>query len=169
MPDKDPINTFFSQLSEEEKDAGLADNYPGSRHKRRPVVDQPDSAGWERHAQYKAVGGRRIELFPIGALAAALRRTPASIRLWTRKGYLPRAPYRLPGVERADGVFVPGRRFYTRPMIEAVIALFSERDLLVKERVEWSHYPDLPGLIHQKWMALYEESLKQQSQSEESQ
>ena len=156
----DPIGDFFSKISaEEEGPDPVGKTYPGSRHERRKPAPRPSQVvDWERWVQYKAVGGRRIELFPIGALAAALRRKPGSIRLWTRKGFLPKAPYRLPGYERADGTVMPGRRFYTRPMIESVVALFKERGLLQKDRVEWSHHPDLPGLIHSQWTALYEEA-----------
>jgi len=155
----DPIGDFFSKIEDPSAPMDpIGKTYPGSRHERRKAVERPEPIDWDRYAQYKSVGGRRIELFPIGALAAALRRKPGSLRLWTRKGYLPKAPYRLPGYERSDGTFMPGRRFYTRPMIESVVAMFEERGLLQKDRVEWSHYPDLPGLIHRKWTELYEEA-----------
>lgn len=166
MSGNDPIGDFFAHIEQEEEQPKdpVGKTYPGSRHLRResPRPETQTDVDWEKHAQYKAVGGRRIELFPIGALAAALQRTPATIRLWTRKGYLPQASYRLPGYEKEDGTYMPGRRFYLRPMIECAVELFRERDLLNSDRVEWKQHPELPGQIHQMWSDLY-----QQFQSEE--
>lgn len=51
----------------------------------------------ERLGSLFEVGGAVVELFPIGVLAEALERHPASLRQWERDGLLPPARYRRPG------------------------------------------------------------------------
>lgn len=154
---QDKIADFFSSLDEDD-----SVTYPGSRHPRRPKPEPEEITedSWQlRLVQYKTVRGRRMALYPIGALAEALNRTPFTIRRWTRLGFIPHAPYRLPGTTRpSDGVHIAGRRLYTREMIESLVVLFRERGLLDSERVEWKNYPDLPELIQKTWTALYEDS-----------
>lgn len=152
----DPIDEFFSKVGPEPDPDPVGQTYPGSRHERRRPLPPPEKAvEWDKHGYIKIIRGRRVELFTIGALAAALRRSSASIRHWTRKGYLPQAPFRLPP---KNGV--AGRRLYTRAMVESVILLFAERDLLVSDRVEWCEHPDLPGEIQKSWSRLYEEVIE---------
>ena len=153
---RDHIADFFANLGTENDPVGKT--YPGSRHDRRaPIEYAPINDSWEELGQWKMVCGRRMELFPIGAIASVLNRTPITIRRWTRQGYLPHAPYRLPGYTRPDGKYIAGRRYYTRAMVESIAELFRQRGLLETERVEWKFHMDLPELIQKTWTALYEE------------
>ena len=99
---------------------------PGSKRKRR----EPDakvsrrksgeSNGWDSNPIMKTLGGTETEVFTIGALALALEKTIVTIRLWERKGYIPRAPYRLRS-KTLKGQKTGGNRVYTRALIESAI------------------------------------------------
>ena len=160
MPDpKDAltIDDFFASLVEDDKPM-VKETYPGSRHERRkPLpIPVPDTVEWDSNAYVKIIKGKRTEMFTIGALAKALHRTPNTVRSWIRHGYVPQAPYRLPSYE-LEGRMMPGRRLYTRKMIESARMLFAERGLLISQRVEWKKHPDLPIAIQESWAAIYEE------------
>jgi hypothetical protein len=79
--------------------------YPGSKRKRREPdakptrAKRPDPSEWDAVSYTKTVNGKAVEFFTIGALAKALGKSEASIRLWQSKGYLPNTPYRLPAKE----------------------------------------------------------------------
>ena len=74
---------------------------PGSKRKRReedPKVSRRkhgESNGWDSNPIIKTLGGKETEVFTISALAQALEKTIVTVRLWERKGYIPRAPYRV--------------------------------------------------------------------------
>jgi hypothetical protein len=162
MAERDPmkadtIDEFFATLDENEHET--KDTYPGSRHERRkPLPPAPvHTVEWDKNGYVKLIGGRKVEMFTIGALAKALRRSPNTLRSWIKLGYIPQAPYRLPSYE-VNGKMVPGRRLYTRQMVESIMELFAERDLLTSKRVEWNAHKDLPGQIQSVWAALYEET-----------
>ena len=67
--------------------------------------------------------GTQVEMFTIGSLAQALNRPIITVRHWIKKGYIPASPYRLPTTTDRNGDERKGRRLYTRPMIEAVVAM----------------------------------------------
>ena len=59
------------------------------------------------------VYGKRIRCVTVGGLAAALGRSPRTIRLWERTGLLPKAPFLLrPDNPRAQ------RRLYPEQLVE---------------------------------------------------
>ena len=67
--------------------------YPGSKRKRREPkkVEVKTEAHWDSKPQLKPLpNGKELELFTVGALANALGRPFVSIRVWNKKGYLPR-------------------------------------------------------------------------------
>ena len=78
--------------------------YPGSKRKRKSVAfPEPKKKevkeGWESQGKVKALpGGKTVELFSVGSLCLALGRPVVTVRLWERKGYIPRAPYRLKSI-----------------------------------------------------------------------
>ena len=132
--------------------------YPGSKHKieREPVSNVEFIADpWREDYTIKTVKGVEMKMFPIGALANALGTSVPSLRNWTRKGYIPLAPYRLPANMIVAGEKVAGRRLYTEPMIEAAVEAFEKRGLLGKPRIEWKKHPDLAIEIQEAWTHIY--------------
>lgn len=134
-------------------DEVFGDLYPGSK-KRRQVVERPTKEyepAWDATPTIKVYRGEETEFFNLGALAAALGKKPVSVRLWERKGYLPAAPFRLPGFTNGQGKEIPGRRLYSRELIDITVDEFSRRGLLGKRRVDWNKHPDLPITIAERW------------------
>lgn len=142
----DEVDKLFEDLDE---------YYPGSKRKRREsnpnVPVRKVLSSWDAEPQLKTLpNGNSIELFSAGALALALNRPLVTLRLWERKGYIPRAPYRLKSMI-VDGVKKPGWRMYSRAIIETTIESFQSRGLLGAPRVDWNRYPDLSIELMEKW------------------
>jgi hypothetical protein len=143
---------------QDEIEAAFADleYVPGSKKKRRdldPKVSRRksgESNGWDANPVIKTLGGIETEVFTIGALALALEKTIVTIRLWERKGYIPRAPYRLRS-KTLKGEKTGGNRVYTRALIESSIEEFNRRGLLGSARVEWSQHEDLTDALVKRW------------------
>lgn len=142
--------------------------YPGSRRKRRPanpeVTKKLRQAAEEGSLLSKPIvktlhNGNTIELFSAGALAEALGRPLVTLRLWERKGYIPRAPYRMRSIV-VDGVKKPGWRMYSRAMIDSVVESFQSRGLLEVSRVEWNQCRDLSVEILDNWTKIHNEETK---------
>jgi hypothetical protein len=119
--------------------------YPGSKKKRRPVnaivaerkQRELEIGAWDASPQLKSLpNGRTVELFSMGALSLALGRPIVTLRLWERRGYIPRAPYRLKSM-MVKGVKKPGWRMYSRQLIEATIEVFRSKGLLTAARIDW--------------------------------
>lgn len=138
------IDTYFEDLDK---------FYPGSRRERRPVapVTTVQDEGWDANPIIKMHNGVETEFFLPGALAKALGKSTVTIRLWERRGHIPQAPYRLPGYTDAKGNKHPGKRVYTRELIEAAIEEFDARDLLGVARVEWKKHTDLTIALVERW------------------
>jgi hypothetical protein len=132
---------------------------PGAKKKRRepdPKVSRRKSGetnGWDENPIIKTLGGKETEVFTIGALAQALEKTIVTVRLWERKGYIPRAPYRL-RAKTLQGKKTGGNRVYTRLLIEAAIDEFAKRNLLGSARVEWNQHEDLTEALLKRWKEL---------------
>ena len=107
--DSDPIDEMFGKLDQ---------YYPGSKRKVKNL-DKPkklikETETWESKVQVKKLpNGNTVELFPAGSLSIALGRPLVTLRLWERKGYIPRAPYRLKAMT-INGKKVPGWRMYSQ-------------------------------------------------------
>jgi len=144
--------------SDDEIEKAFADleYIPGSKRKRReedPKVSRRkagESNGWDSNPIIKTLGGIETEVFTIGAMALALEKTIVTIRLWERKGYIPRAPYRLRSKTLA-GKKTGGNRVYTRALIESAIDEFNRRGLLGSARVEWNQHDDLTDALVKRW------------------
>lgn len=156
MPDL--VDQVFGDGSEEPP----ADEfYPGSRRK---LTAKPSSNvefipdPWRENYTTKLLNGVETKMYPIGALASALGVSVQSIRYWTQIGYIPPAPYRLPSNMILNGAKVAGRRLYTEPLIEAVVAAFEKRGLLGKSRIEWTKNSDLPIEIRETWSHIFNQS-----------
>lgn len=84
-------------------------------------------------------------------MAMAINRHPNSVKHWISKGFIPHAPFRLPSWTMPDGREVPGRRLWSRGMIESLVALLRQYNLIDSKRVDWKRYPELPGMIRESW------------------
>lgn len=143
---------------DDEIEAAFADleYVPGSKQKRRepdPKVSRRkigESNGWDANPIIKTLGGKETEVFTIGAVALALEKTIVTVRLWERKGYIPRAPYRLRS-KTLGGKKTGGNRVYTRALIESAIDEFNRRGLLGSARVEWNQHEDLTDALVKRW------------------
>lgn len=132
------------------------DFYPGSKTPRKPavvVVDEAPPQPWDAKPIIRTIRGREVEFFTIGSLAQALNRAVVSIRLWEKKGYIPKAPFRLP-----DHKGGKGDRLYTRSLIEATVAEFDSRNLLApRTRIKWEgEHKDLTIRLVERWAELVE-------------
>jgi hypothetical protein len=129
---------------------------PGSKKKRKepdPKVSQRknvEEGAWDANPIIKTLGGKETEVFTISALALALEKTIVTVRLWERKGYIPRAPYRLRS-KTLGGKKTGGNRVYTRALIEATVDEFTRRGLLGSARVEWTQHDDLTDALVKRW------------------
>jgi len=149
---EDVVDKMFKDLDE---------FYPGSKRKRRPVNPQAqkrkpkEEGAWDSEPMIKKLpNGKEIELFSAGALCLALNRPLVTLRLWERKGYIPRAPYRLRSM-MVNGVKKPGWRMYSRAIIESTILSFESRELLEAPRIDWNRHPDLSIELMENWSKIH--------------
>jgi len=136
------------------------DKIPGSKRTRREsseVADkqrrrilEDETNGWDANPVIKTLRGKEVEFFTINSLAAALEKSVVSIRLWEKKGFIPKAPYRMRS-KTLNGKQVEGNRAYTRELIEIAIEEFARRGLLGSARVEWKHHDDLTDTLVKRW------------------
>lgn len=137
--------------------ADLDQYYPGSKRKRREASDKRvkgTEGAWDSRPIVKTHKGADTEFFMLGALARALGKSAVTVRLWERKAYIPKSPYRLPSSKTPDGKTVPGKRVFTRALIEATVEEFAKRGLLGTARVEWKHHRDLTIALVERWTAI---------------
>jgi hypothetical protein len=151
---EDDVDKFLADLDE---------YYPGSKRKRRPLEPgvapkKPAITGsWDANPQVKTLpNGKTVELYSVSALCQALGRPIVTVRLWERKGYIPRAPYRLKSMI-VDGVKKPGWRMYSKSMIEATILAFQARSLIGTPRVDWNRFPDLSIELAEAWKRIHDQ------------
>ena len=143
--------------------------YPGSKRKRREsalpkTVDSVSTQQWDAKPQVKTLpNGNDVELFTVGALAQALGRPFVSIRVWNEKGYLPKAPYRLPTKKNIHGEDHKGRRLYSRAMIETAVQLFIKAGLLEVKRIDWAVHRYLSIEIAEAWSQILANETKNES------
>jgi hypothetical protein len=147
----------------EEIFGSLDQYYPGSKKKRRsqnPEVEKKrqeaaERQSWSLNPQVKTLGnGKQVELFSAGTFALALGRPLVTVRLWERKGYIPKAPYRLKSII-VDGEKKPGWRMYSRAMIESALQSFQSRGLLEAPRIDWDRHRDLSLEIFENWVKIH--------------
>ena len=149
----DKVEDFFSSMD---------DYYPGSKRKRRPLDPnvkpaKKEEGSWDANPQVKSLpNGKTVELYSVGSLCLALGRPVVTVRLWERKGYIPRAPYRLKSM-LVDGVKKPGWRMYSKAMIESTIKSFNSRGLIGAPRVDWNRYPDLAIELAESWKTIHDQ------------
>lgn len=121
----DPILDRFADLP----------NWPGKRAPVNRKADEPkkELQGWDENpVQYKFRGQDR-EFFTISHFAAALGKSPVTIRSWENKGLMPRTPYRSPRPrgESLPGTKPKGKRLWTREQIEGTLRIASEEKVIL--------------------------------------
>lgn len=152
MTNQDPVDRILAELDE---------FYPGSKRKRRPLNPEAkkprvkEEGSWDSDPQVKKLpNGSVVELFSAGAFALALGRPLVTIRLWERKGYIPRAPYRLKSIVVKD-VKKPGWRMYSRDIVEETIKAFEARGLMEAPRIDWNRHTDLSIELMETWKKIH--------------
>lgn len=101
----------------------MVERYPGSD---RDIGDRLTTtpADWGRPKIFN-IQGTPTEFYSVGQLAAALRRSPVTIRKWERLGYIPVAQFRTPGNVRQKA-----RRLYSRAQLETIVTIAADEGLL---------------------------------------
>lgn len=152
----DLIDSMFSDVDQ---------YYPGSKRKRKPVVAKKPEVeldlNWDAKPIKKTLpNGRDLEMFTIGAIAAALGRPVITLRAWIKEGYLPAAPYRLPSTKNVNGKEHQGRRLYSRAMVERVVEILRTAGLLEVKRIEWSLHRQVSIDIAEAWTQIRADETK---------
>ncbi len=140
----------------EESFVGLDDFYPGSKRKKKSLIQEEkkreQELAWDSKPYKKTLpNGKEVEMFTIGALSKALGRPIVTLYQWMDAGYLPTSPYRLPDTTGKNGAVIAGRRLYTRQMVEATVELFSRFGLLEKSRINWAVNRKLSQELSEAW------------------
>lgn len=128
--------------------------YPGSKRKRKAPVPKKvrETPTWDKYPQMRTLpNGKDIEMFTIQALCIALGRPYITVRSWITQGKIPMSPYALPPKPDKNGVMRPGRRLYTRAMIEAAIELFDKFGFLDSTKVDWQNNGALTTKLTETW------------------
>jgi hypothetical protein len=101
---------------------------------RRRRASKPASARfeppWAQDVRCGVIDGVEVQVFGIGALAAALRRSTRTIRRWEADGTIPRCELWLPHPDPRGR-----RRRYTREWIEGLVMIAADEDLLDRKSV----------------------------------
>ena len=152
----DPVDRLFAELD---------DYYPGSKKKRRSLNPQDkkkkvkEEGSWDSNPQVKTLPNKNVvELFSAGDFSRALGRPLVTVRLWERKGYIPRAPYRLKSPV-VDGVKKPGWRMYSRAMVEATLEAFKARGLMELPRIDWNRHTSLSIELMETWKKIHDQEV----------
>ena len=119
-----------------------------------PAVPEPS---WDDYPQHKYLRGEQVEMFPVGALAAAIGVTPKAIYKWERLRIMPPSRFRTqaPKASPIPEKTPAGRRLYTRAQIEAVIEAAREANVTMPRRP--GTHPDwklFTSLVVRSWKAL---------------
>ena len=146
--------------------AALDKYYPGSKRERKPIeVKKPEielDTNWDSKPIKKTLpNGSDLEMFTIGALAAAVGRPVVSVRAWIKEGYLPQSPYRLPTTKDRNGKDHAGRRLYSRAMVESLVEILGKAGLLQLKRIEWPLHQQISLDIAEAWSNIRANETKQ--------
>lgn len=112
-------------------------DFPGNRTPvRRDNADDTEDTDdeWAEKPVVYNFGGVAREFFTIRHLAAALSRSPVTIRSWENKGVLPKSPYRSPAPKKSSIQTKPkGKRLWTRAQIEGLLSVAKECGCIVDD------------------------------------
>jgi hypothetical protein len=102
----------------------MGEQYPGSDREIGDPLEQPAPADWGKPRLFN-INGQTTEFYTVGQLAAALHRSPVTIRKWERLGYIPIATFRTPGQVRQKA-----RRLYSRAQLEIIVSIAADEGLM---------------------------------------
>jgi MerR HTH family regulatory protein len=102
----------------------MTDFYPGSEMRVGERPTGAPAADWGTPVVFN-VRGIPTEFFTIGQVAAALGRSPVTLRAWERQNYFPGASFRSPAIDKKKA-----RRLYTRAQLEAAVRIAHEEGLM---------------------------------------
>jgi hypothetical protein len=126
--------------------------YPGSKMQAKVYGDDYESPADELldaadldEGETFLVNGKSVQLYGIGALAAALNRKSVTIRKWETEGFIPVATYSLPGADHRGR-----RRLYSKDQINGLRGIASDEGLL---------YPS----ANNKWKSVYATDFKRKA------
>jgi hypothetical protein len=142
--------------------ADLEKFYPGSKRKRRDVVDKsPTITDWEDEFFKKILpNGKEVQMYTLGSVAKALGRSTKTLRAWMEEGKLPTSPYRLPSKVGKNGKEYAGRRLYSKAMVDATVEIFAKAGLLEIDRVDWVLHRKLVDKIAEAWETIRAEEMQ---------
>lgn len=102
--------------------------YPGSKKEIQVFTDVPEEIDEPEFLGEPVVlnyAGSPTEFYKIGALARALNRQPGTIRLWERRGIIPKSLFTIRSANR-----YAKRRLYMREQIEGLRNIAIEEGIL---------------------------------------
>ena len=102
----------------------MEDHYPGTDREIGDRLEPPAPPDWGKPKLFN-IAGTTTEFYTVGQLAAALSRSPVTIRKWERLGILPIASFRTPGQVRQKA-----RRLYSRAQLEIIVSIAADEGLL---------------------------------------
>jgi hypothetical protein len=108
----------------------MTEMYPGSKKKKKDYENAPSVITDDNELDFGVpktymVGGKNVELYNLGALAAALNRRPVTVRKMEQEGIIPRAPLILPSHDERGQ-----RRLYTKAHIDGLRLIAHEEGVL---------------------------------------
>ncbi len=97
-------------------------DWPGRREpvNRSTPKPEPEYPPWDAKPRTYRVQGVPTEFYTVGDLAAAVNRTPRTIRHWERIGVIPPATFRSPKPHKT-ALKETGDRLYSHAQIEVVV------------------------------------------------
>lgn len=128
-------------------------SFPGRREPVNRKDPEPEpSTGWDERPTFYMHGGVQTEFFTISHLAAALDRSPVTIRSWESKGLLPRSPYRSPPPQRGSlpGKTTKGRRLWTRRQIDGILSVAKSEGVILNGKPPTAAFADKVRALFQQ-------------------
>ncbi|HET7110146.1 MAG TPA: MerR family transcriptional regulator [Gemmatimonadales bacterium] len=136
----------------------MGDRYPGSDREIGDRLEPPEPVDWGKPKMFK-IGPDLREFYTVGQLAAALHRSPVTIRKWERLGYIPIASFRTPGQVRQKA-----RRLYSREQLEIIVSIAADEGLMDGKIDELGILHPRRGINETKFTARVAEALKRLAQ-----
>lgn len=125
-PGDEMFESIMARLQAIEEEA--KNKYPGSSTERKNYDGEPeDKLPALGEGRKYLVGGRHVEFYSIGQLAAMLNRSAVTVRRWERQGIIPRATFIKSGQDNDDR---GKRRLYSRAQIEGMVTAAREEGIL---------------------------------------
>jgi hypothetical protein len=115
----------------------MTEKYPGTEREIGNPHAPPDPPDWGKPKLFN-INGETTEFYTVGQLAAAMRRSPVTIRKWERLGHIPIASFRTPGNVRQKA-----RRLYSRAQLEIMVSIAADEGLM-------DGTVDAQGILHPK-------------------